>query len=387
MTPHTTVATMLTSLLVILFLAINQVIAIPVDATVAAAVSAKPPAKKIPVIIDMDADNDDLIAVIQALRTPSIDVRGLSVSGIAWGHGSAGQTLADLADTFRPDSKIPIAIGPCQSLTDLKLGNGSLYQNSVPAGSGGILDADLMFGLVQRLDRTKRCWRNASNPGLVQDHLKSWIDQTITETGIKPTILLTGTATDVTLLFRAYPEYAKKVQRIVWMAGALDVPGNLYTVPENTKSEFNAYLDCIAGQELFANPNVTLTLVPLDFTNQITLDDSFFTALKKSKSFASKLVYDLLQLQAVAYGGLAPFYQQYSLWDPQALGVLMNIGVSSDESNVRIGQQCGGAFATDGALTRLPKGSVGANITVAKTAVVSANAATNPILKALVNVL
>ncbi|KAI9352662.1 Inosine/uridine-preferring nucleoside hydrolase domain-containing protein [Obelidium mucronatum] len=343
--------------------------------------------KRIPIIIDMDADNDDIIAVIQALNTPSLDVRGLSVSGIAWGHGSQGQTLADLADTFRPNDKIPVAVGPCQSLTDLKYGNGSLYQNSVPAGAGGILDADLMFGLVQRLDRTKRQWRNAANPGLVENHLKNWIDKTIDETGLKPTILITGTATDVTLLFRAYPEYAKKVERIVWMAGALDVPGNLYTVPTNTKAEFNAYLDCVAGQELLANPDVSLTLVPLDFTNQVVLDSTIFSSLAASQSFASTFVHDLLELQVSPYGGADAFYASYSLWDPQALAVVMNIGVIDYETNVRLSQQCGGDSTTDGAFTRLPAGSKGANVMIAKKAAITPTAASNPILQALVHVL
>ncbi|KAI9352674.1 Inosine/uridine-preferring nucleoside hydrolase domain-containing protein [Obelidium mucronatum] len=171
------------------------------------------------------------------------------------------------------------------------------------------------------------------------------------------------------------------------MAGALDVPGNLYTVPTNTKAEFNAYLDCVAGQELLANPNVSLTLVPLDFTNQVVLDKSIFTALSKSKSFGSKFVNDLLELQVSPYGGYDAFYASYSLWDPQALAVLMNVGVASYETNVRLSQQCGGDFTTDGAFTRLPAGSKGASVTIAKKAAVSATAAQNPILQALVKVL
>ncbi|KAJ3285105.1 hypothetical protein HDU79_007596, partial [Rhizoclosmatium sp. JEL0117] len=335
--------------------------------------------KKTPIIIDMDADTDDIIAVVQALNTPTLDVRGLSVSGIGWGHGSQGQILADIADYFQPYSRIPVAIGPCQSLTDVKYGNGSLYQNSVPSGAGNLLDSDLMFGLVQRFPRTQRQWRNASDPGLVEDHLKTWIDKTIKETGKKPTVLMSGMGTDVALLFRKYPDYAKKVERLVWMGGAVDVPGNLFSVPSNTKAEFNMYLDCVAGQEIFANPNVSVTLVPLDFTNQIVLDKSLFEALAKKWSFAAKFVHDLLQLQATAttsYGSYENFFQQYSLWDPQALGVLQNIGVTSFETNVRIRQQCG-SFPdpnTDGALFRLPSSAVAANVTIAKKAAVSAQA-------------
>ncbi|KAJ3034082.1 hypothetical protein HDU99_010746 [Rhizoclosmatium hyalinum] len=249
-----------------------------------------------------------------------------------------------------------------------------------------------MFGLVQRFPRTQRQWRNASDPGLVEDHLKTWIDKTIKETGKKPTVLMSGMGTDVALLFRKYPDYAKKVERLVWMGGAVDVPGNLFSVPSNTKAEFNMYLDCVAGQEIFANPNVSVTLVPLDFTNQIVLDKSLFEALAKKWSFAGKFVHDLLQLQATAttsYGSYETFFQQNSLWDPQALGVLQNIGVTSFETNIRIRQQCG-SFPdpnTDGALFRLPSNAVGANVTIAKKAAVSAQAAQNPILAALINAL
>ena len=99
------------------------------------------------------------------------------------------------------------------------------------------------------------------------------------------------------------PELAAKIHRLIWMGGALDVPGNLdpATLPPglaNPYAEWNVFWDPYAADWIFQNTEFPLVLFPLDVTDQAAITDSFMARLLvQGKKFpVSNLAYQSYEL-------------------------------------------------------------------------------------------
>ncbi|KAJ3299631.1 hypothetical protein HK104_008096 [Borealophlyctis nickersoniae] len=328
----------------------------------------------------------------------------MAVPGIGWAHGTAAANLVDFADKLRPGSKIPVSIGNGVNLFEADLAAkltaegavdpnpGCKYQKTVNEGFTGRTDSDLLFGLQWMVPRSTRKWRDLRNYKSADQDITDWINTAFTQTGKKVTILITGPGTDVALALRTTPTLTQKIERIVWMGGAIDVPGNMFSLPANTVAEFNIFLDCVAAKELFSNPGLHITLVPLDFTNNLVLDAKFMTALQAAgqKTWEAKFAYELLDVNRDTwFGGETAFYQQYTIWDPLAAAVMFNQAGNVTFENMKIRQVCG----TDllGGILDITKDAqtvrelsptyVGANVTVAKTLQKGATITDYPVVK------
>ncbi|CAG8610941.1 3642_t:CDS:2 [Ambispora leptoticha] len=313
---------------------------------------------RIPVIIDTDGDSDDFLAILYALKSKELDVRGVTYQGDGWSHAASAQNIVDIIDDIYSGKNIPVILGADYSLYESDrnpntLGTpGCTYQKSVPEGAGGRRDTDLLYGLNRKLRLSNRLWYDAVKGFNITQNLADLIDSTINQTGKKPTIIGTGPATNIATFLRAFPTYTTKIERFVWLAGALDVPGNLFSVPNNTRAEFNIYLDCVAAQEVL-NSDLKITLAPLDFTDQTPLNTSFFDKLSKLKSFYGKFVYQLLFIiRATWFGGDPAFFSGYFLWDPKAVAIVKNIGVAKVVSNRTLAITCTGDVNYDGQFVR-----------------------------------
>ncbi len=129
------------------------------------------------------------------------------------------------------------------------------------------------------------------------------------------TLLATGPLTPLQLVLEADPTLAAKLERIVWMGGAIDAPGNLdpATLPPaavNAFAEWNAYWDPFAVDWVFRNTTVPITLAPLDVCDQAPVSVFFVDRLLRSPR-------PLARLAGEAYAMVAdqPFYR---LWDAVA---------------------------------------------------------------------
>jgi purine nucleosidase len=133
-------------------------------------------------------------------------------------------------------------------------------------------------------------------------------------------LLATGPLTPLQLVLEAEPALESKFERIVWMGGAIDAPGNLdpATLPAaavNPFAEWNAYWDPFAVDWIFRNTKAPLTLAPLDVCDFAPVSAGFVNRLRQTQS-------PLAQLGGEAYAMVAdqPFYR---LWDVvAACGVL-----------------------------------------------------------------
>ncbi|RIA90067.1 Inosine/uridine-preferring nucleoside hydrolase domain-containing protein [Glomus cerebriforme] len=309
----------------------------------------KPP---LPVIIDTDGDTDDFLAILYALKSRELDVRGVTYQGDGWSHAASAQNIVDIIDDIYPGKNLPVILGANYDLFESDrnpktLGSpGCFYQKSVSENARR--DTDLLYGLNRQLRLSKRIWYDALVGFNITKNFADLIDSTIKQTGKKPTIIATGPVTNIATFLRAFPTYTKRIEKIVWMGGAIDVPGNLFTVPNNTRAEFNVYLDCVAAQELLAS-DLNILLVPLDFTNKTPLNPGFFDKLSKLTSFYGKFTYKLLSTaRAASFGSDSAFYNAYFLWDPKAVAVVKNIGISKIVSNRKLAVTCEGKENIDG---------------------------------------
>ncbi|CAG8490363.1 27708_t:CDS:2 [Dentiscutata erythropus] len=315
--------------------------------------------KPLPVIIDVDGDFDDFLAILYALKSKEeLDVRGITYQGDGWSNAASAQNIVDIADDIYPGKNLPVILGADYSLYESDknpstLGTpGCTYQKAAPEGAGGKRDQDLLMGLNRQLRLSKRIWYDVMKGFNITKDFADLIDSTINQTGKNPTIILTGPATNIVTLLRAYPIYSEKIDKVFWMGGALNVSGNLFSIPNNTRAEFNVFFDCVAARELL-DFNLDITLIPLDFTSKIPLNSAFFDKLSKLKSFYGRFVCKFLSLvRATWFGGDATFFARYYLWDPTAIAVVKNIGVAKIVSNRSLNVTCDGNLNHDGQFVR-----------------------------------
>ncbi|CAG8745147.1 15511_t:CDS:2 [Dentiscutata erythropus] len=297
--------------------------------------------KPFPVIIDVDGGCDDFLAILYALKSKELDVRGIT-------YNASAQNIVDIVDDNYPGKNLPVILGADYNLyeTDKTPDTpGCTYQKAFPEGAHGKRDQDLLFGLNRQLRLSKRIWYDAIKGFNITKDLAYLIDSTIEETGKKPTIIMISPATNIATFLRAFPTYTAKIDKVFWMGGALNVPGN---VPNDTRAEYNVYLDCVAAQELLAS-NLDITLVPLDFIAQNPLSPAFFDKLSKLKSFYGMFTYNLLSIiRATWPGGDSAFFTIYYLWDSRTIAVVKNVGVAKIVSNRTLAVTCNGDPNYDG---------------------------------------
>jgi purine nucleosidase len=133
---------------------------------------------------------------------------------------------------------------------------------------------------------------------LLQDVLTNAI---ITNTPV--TLLITEPITPLSELLKAHPELEAGIKRVIWMGGAINVPGNLdpTTIPPeiaNNRAEWNAFWDPYAIDWIFKNTSFPIIMFPLDVTDQAKLTQEFMSSLQAQSSqySYSKLIYGLYSL-------------------------------------------------------------------------------------------
>ncbi len=131
--------------------------------------------------------------------------------------------------------------------------------------------------------------------------------------------LMTGPCTTLVEALKKDSSIAKKIKEIVWMAGAIHVPGNVRTYTHNGSAEWNVYWDAPSTDWLLEQ-DLPLTLVPLDVTNHVPVGIPFL------KQLAHQSQYEVAQLASVCWAttiNSIPGYDYlYHMWDVLATVVV-----------------------------------------------------------------
>ncbi|HEY9851073.1 MAG TPA: nucleoside hydrolase [Leptolyngbyaceae cyanobacterium] len=130
------------------------------------------------------------------------------------------------------------------------------------------------------------------------------------------TLLVTGPLTTVAKAIDLAPDIETKIDKIVWMGGALKVPGNVERAIEpghDGSAEWNAYWDAIAVERIWQT-KIPIVLCSLDVTNNVPVTSQFVQRIGKQRRFP------LSDLAGQCYALVIP--QDYYFWDVLATAYL-----------------------------------------------------------------
>jgi inosine-uridine nucleoside N-ribohydrolase len=188
-----------------------------------------------PILIDCDPGHDDAMAILLALASPEVELRGVTtVAGNVGLDKTTRNALKVLELVGRAD--VPVAVGADWPLErELRTaanvhGESGLDGPDLPEPSTKPVGADAVDFLAAAIE-----------PGVV--------------------LVPTGPLTNVARLLDRHPDVVERLQRIVWMGGAI-AEGNV-----TPAAEFNAFVDPEAAARVFAS-GVPVTMVGLDVTHK-----------------------------------------------------------------------------------------------------------------------
>ena len=214
------------------------------------------------ILIDTDPGIDDTLAILLALASPELELKGLSVvcgnCTVDQGVGNALSVLELL------HSCVSVARGADRPLVQ------PLLVAPETHGCTGLGYARLPVPALSPINRRAA---------------EFIIEQVLAEPG-QICLVCIGPLTNLAMAIRLEPSIIQAIPEVIVMGGALRHPGN--TTPQ---AEFNVYCDPHAAHIVF-HSGLPITLVPLDVTYQVILTQQDVDRLLSIPSPVSRLIAD-----------------------------------------------------------------------------------------------
>jgi inosine-uridine nucleoside N-ribohydrolase len=206
--------------------------------SVAQTAATKPASGKIIIDTDIGDDIDDAFAVALALRSPELQILGITTT---FRDTEARAKLVDriLREAGRQD--IPVAVG---------------------------IHTDAKIGMSQRPYAEGGHFARASHPAAVD-----FILEQIRRNPGEITLVCIGPLVNVGPLIDRDPQTFRKLKRVVMMGGSIDrgYEADPYSPPNPAEPEWNIKNDVVSAQKLFGS-GVPIFMMPLDST-QLKMDE------------------------------------------------------------------------------------------------------------------
>jgi pyrimidine-specific ribonucleoside hydrolase len=197
-------------------------------------------AGRLPVILDVDTGRDDALALLLALRSPRLDIRGITcVAGNHRLDQVAANTLKTLDVVEAPE--IPVAVGMRQPLLE------PLRTPMALHGDDGMSDLGLP----------------ASRRQLSPFHAVEWLRQTLAHTAEPLHLVALAPLTNLALFVRLYPDLLHTVASLTIMGGTFADAGNTSPL-----AEFNVRYDPEAAAIVLAS-GLPIRLYPWDIFQRV----------------------------------------------------------------------------------------------------------------------
>ena len=224
-----------------------------------------------PIVIDCDPGHDDAIAILLALASPEVELRGITtVAGNQTIDKTTRNALKVLELAGRAD--VPVVRGAEAPLER------TLRTAAHVHGESGLEGSDLPEPSAGPSDEDPAAWLE---PGVVlvatgPPTKPVDADAVALLAGLlEPGVVLvpTGPLTNVAQLIERHPEVTGGLERIVWMGGAI-AEGNV-----TPAAEFNAFVDPEAAAIVFAS-GIPVTMIGLDVTHKALFDPTHAERLR-----------------------------------------------------------------------------------------------------------
>ena len=136
------------------------------------------------------------------------------------------------------------------------------------------------------------------------------------------TILAIGPLTNIALAARQHPEIVPLIKQIIYMGGAIDVPGNT-----TATAEFNWWFDPEAAREVLRLP-IRQTVIPLDVTDTVKMDKSIYDRVVHDPNRQTIITKLFRQLNGYGFDGKNGFETNpdytTDIWDTLTIAYLMD---------------------------------------------------------------
>lgn len=142
------------------------------------------------------------------------------------------------------------------------------------------------------------------------------------------TLLAIGPVTNIALAVRKDPEIVPLIERIVYMGGAIDVPGNV-----TPAAEFNWWFDPEAAKIVLREP-IPQAIIPLDVTNTVTFGKPEYDRIVND-SVPGTPVTALFEDRFERKFADDPGYATY-LWDTVAMAYLADPTLATDVRQIAV---------------------------------------------------
>lgn len=259
---------------------------------------------RVPLILDVDTGIDDALAIALAVSSPRAEVLAITtVAGNVAVEQATANTLAVL--DFLGETSIPVHRGASQPLVR------DLHDARHFHGSDGLGESNLVCG-ERPLGRDR-------GPAAIIRLAHDWPGQL--------TLVCLGPLTNLAIALNVEPELPRLVRRVVAMAGAFNVGGNV-----TAHAEFNVYVDPEAAAQVFANRALDLTVLGLDVTQATALPKPVWERAAESAALPAQLVARLCPWMHRRHGKTGMF-----LHDPMAVAAALDPSlVSYTERSVTV---------------------------------------------------
>jgi purine nucleosidase len=154
------------------------------------------------------------------------------------------------------------------------------------------------------------------NTPLVTETGQDFMVQVLREAPAPVTLMVTGPLTTVAVALEKAPEIAAKIQKIVWMGGALNVPGNVeksLEAGQDGSAEWNVYWDAVSAAQVWKT-QIEIIMCPLDLTNNVPVTSELVQKMGKQRQYPAS------DLAGQCYALVIP--QDYYFWDVLATAYL-----------------------------------------------------------------
>jgi inosine-uridine nucleoside N-ribohydrolase len=164
----------------------------------------------------------------------------------------------------------------------------------------------------------------AKTTHLQKQHAVNFIIDTVKKYPHEVSLLVIGPMTNIALAIRMNPEIVPLIKRIVFMAGAFEVPGN--TTPA---AEMNVWYDAEAARAVVRQP-IEKAFIPLDVTNTVAMDGSIFQQITRGDSIVAQLLKNSPFAKTVQDNPKATSY----IYDTLALTYLLDSSYATDVADM-----------------------------------------------------
>ncbi|BCL37919.1 nucleoside hydrolase [Nostoc sp. MS1] len=151
---------------------------------------------------------------------------------------------------------------------------------------------------------------------LLEETGQDFMVRVLREAPAPVTLMVTGPLATVAIALDKAPDIEAKIAKIVWMGGALNVPGNVEKSLEpgqDGSAEWNVYWDAVSAARVWQS-QIKIIMCPLDLTNNVPVTSDLVYKMGKQRH------YPISDLAGQCYALVTP--QDHYAWDVLATAYL-----------------------------------------------------------------